>query len=353
MRIRPKSVTLERMNQVVLYQHPSYFEHDSGFGHPECAERLRAIDTGLHESGVSENIRTAVPKAAGAQDLYRVHDRHYVDRILSLRGKTEQLDGDTRVSPGSVDAALHAVGAVIEAVDAVLARSCDTAFCLVRPPGHHAEKDHAMGFCLFNNVAVAAAYALAEKGLKRVLIFDPDVHHGNGTQHLFYERPDVFYFSIHQWPFFPGTGSVEETGAGEGRGRNVNVPLPAGMGDPEYLYVTRKLLCPLIENYRPDLVVFSAGFDSHLLDPLGEMELSDEGFRGMYGEVLDTLGSLAIPFFFVLEGGYSLEALRSVVPRLIVDLVSGDRIQANPSRPQKIAVETVAEVLRRLESGVD
>ncbi len=336
------------MKRVRFYEHPSWQEHNPGTGHPECADRLRAIDTGLTERGLYDKLVRTAPPQVTTGDLCRVHDSAYVESILSLRGKNVPLDGDTAVSPRSVEAALYAAGAVKAGVRAVLEKTCDIAFCPIRPPGHHAESNRAMGFCLFNNVAVGAAYALAEMNLKRVMIIDPDVHHGNGTQHIFYDRADVFYFSIHQYPFFPGTGAAEETGSREGAGHTVNVPLPPGMGDREYLYVVERLLCPLIADYRPELVLFSAGFDAHILDPLGQMDVSNEGFRAMFETVLHTLEDLAIPSVFALEGGYSLEALRSVVPDLIDLLVSGDWTAQAASEPNPAAVRTVDQVRRCL-----
>ncbi len=336
------------MRRVSLYQHPSYLEHDTGWGHPECPQRLSAINEGLDERGLRAKTIARDPGKATRDQLCLVHAYRYVDRILSLSGQHEQLDADTCVSPGSVEAALFAAGALIDGVDAVLEGTCDTAVCLVRPPGHHAERDRAMGFCLFNNVAVAAGHATAVRGLKRVLIFDPDVHHGNGTQHIFYDRPDVLYFSIHQWPFYPGTGDVGEIGTGEGTGYTVNVPLPAGMGDADYAYVGEKLLLPMIDEYRPELVLFSAGFDAHAQDPLAGMELSDEGYQGMYGALVGRLDTLGTPYAFALEGGYSLEVMKKVVPDLIDSLVTSEFASPNAQQPGEEAVRCVKEVCRRL-----
>ncbi len=305
------------MPDVFLSRHPLFLEHDTGPGHPECADRLRAIDAGLRERGLLDELEDRRPPQAMKADLLRVHDADYIDSVLAWRNRSGALDADTVVSPASVEASLHAAGALIDGIDAVLDNPRRTGFCLVRPPGHHAERDRAMGFCLFNNVAVGAAHAVAKHGLRRVLIFDPDVHHGNGTQNAFYRRGDVFYVSIHQSPLFPGTGRLDETGAGEGAGRNANVPLPAGLGDPEYLHITENLLLPLIAEYRPELVLFSAGFDAHLRDPLAQMEVTDDGFLRMYGMIVSTLSARGIPFLCTLEGGYSLDVIRETVPALI------------------------------------
>ncbi len=329
------------MPKVILFRDPACLQHDTGHGHPECADRIRAIDAGLHDSGVEEQVTSLAPEDATRDDLCRVHRPDYVDHILALRGRHLALDADTHVSPGSTQAALLAAGAAIGAVDVVLDAPGRIAFSLMRPPGHHAEADRAMGFCLFNNAAVAAAYALAQKGLKRVLIFDPDVHHGNGTQHIFEERQDVFYISIHQYPFYPGTGSLEETGKEAGKGFTANAPLPPGLGDAEYLHLTQHLVLPLIDAYRPELVLVSAGFDAHAEDPLAQMEITDAGFLGMFGALGAHLESARIPYLFILEGGYSLPVLGRVVPALIQNLASGTFPRESPGEPHEAAVRAV------------
>lgn len=312
------------MKKLCLYDHPAFSEHNPGEGHPERPERLHAIRKGIEGSpGLEEHLIRRQPEEISVDTLRRIHTSEHVERILAMRGETRFIDGDTATSPRSVDAALLAAGSVVQAVNCVLERDCDSAFCAVRPPGHHAERDRAMGFCLFNNVAAGAEHAIAERGLSRVFIFDPDVHHGNGTQDIFYDRQDVFYFSIHQYPFYPGTGGSEETGIGAGEGFTANVPLPAGRSDAEYLYVTEELLLPSIEKFRPEIVLISSGFDAHYLDPLGGMSLSTEGFLGMYKLLSDKLDTLGVPAVFVLEGGYSLEVLEQTVPALLKSLIHG------------------------------
>ena len=240
--------------------------------------------------------------AATPQELERVHTPAYVEHVLGTRGRSVRFDADTGTSPGSVTAAESAAGAAIEAVDSALAG--EPAFALVRPPGHHAEAAQAMGFCLFNNVAVAAAHAVS-KGLERVLIVDWDVHHGNGTQHIFEADNRVLFFSTHRSPFYPGTGHREERGRGAGQGHTHNVPLPAGCTDGDYAMAFDTLLTPVAEAFQPQLVLVSAGFDAHADDPIGGMRVSAEGFAWMCERVMQ----LRAPTALVMEGGYELVGL--------------------------------------------
>ena len=317
------------------YSHPACLDHDPGPGHPERPNRLAAITAAVEASEVAARLRRCEPQPAPREALLRVHAPSYVDAIMALRGISRRLDADTAVSPGSVDAALHAAGAALDAAAAVLGGGALSALCEVRPPGHHAEHDRAMGFCLFNNVAVAAAAALAGAlpapgpgvapagglaPLQRVLIFDPDVHHGNGTQHIFEASAAVHYISIHQYPFYPGTGAASERGVGAGEGYTLNVPLPAGCGDDEYLAATEGVILPAIRKFAPQLVIFSAGFDAHRRDPLGMMRVTTDGFIAMYRLLLDELDRNRRPHLFVLEGGYSLPALADSVTALLTEL---------------------------------
>jgi acetoin utilization deacetylase AcuC-like enzyme len=311
------------MRRVYLYHHPIYRQHDTGPGHPESPERLEAIGCALSGSKLCERLDERQSAPVESRHLLRVHSQRHVYEMMALDGKKGMVDADTIYSPSSLDAALHGSGGVVAAVDRVLADRSSAAFCLARPPGHHAERERAMGFCLFNHVAVAAAYALAEHGLERVLIFDPDVHHGNGTQDIFYENGKVFFVSIHQWPLYPGTGTLEETGLGEGAGRNLNLPLPAGMGDADYLHLVEKVLLPAVRRFRPQLVLISAGFDAHLDDPLGGMNITTAGFREMYRLLMADLDRAEIPAVFTLEGGYSLPALGASVAAVLEMLLDG------------------------------
>lgn len=310
------------MKPVFLFDHPLFRQHLTGPGHPERPERLDAIVAGIKARGMAEKLEWVEPTPATSEQLLRVHTRNHVDEMLALRGQTAEIDDDTQVSPASIDAALLASGACVQAVDLVLGNREAAAFCLGRPPGHHAERDRAMGFCLFNQVAVAAAHAIADKGVSRVLIIDPDVHHGNGTQDIFYERGDVCYLSIHQWPLFPGTGRASERGVGAGEGFTVNIPLPPGSGDAEYLAIAENVVRPLIRSFAPELVLFSAGFDAHGDDPLGGMNVTTEGFAAFYSRLLRELAERKIPSVFALEGGYSLAALEETVPAVLMELVN-------------------------------
>jgi acetoin utilization deacetylase AcuC-like enzyme len=323
---------------------PVMTEHDPGPGHPESPDRLRAIWRDLSARPVAGTEVVAPPKAT-REELSRVHDEEYVARILSLRGREVQLDPDTATSTASVDAALLAAGAATEAVRRVIDGKATSAFALVRPPGHHAESTRAMGFCLFNNVAVAAAEAHA-KGLSRVLCIDWDVHHGNGTQHSYYARRDLLFCSTHQYPFYPGTGSESETGTGPGEGFTVNVPLPAGCGDGDYAASFADVLLPIADAYRPELILVSAGFDAHRDDPLAGMEVSEEGFAALCGAVKKiadrhSAGRLVL----TLEGGYDLRAL-SRSARACIEVLAG--AEPPPLRPQ---VSRAARALREVRAA--
>lgn len=321
----------EFMANVGLVYDSLYLEHDTGAGHPERSERLSAIVSSLHEAGLWQKLTQIEATDATLDDLELVHDESLIDAIHRFADAGGgYIDPDTVVSPRSYDIALRAVGGCLRAVDAVWSRRMGSAFCLVRPPGHHATPDRAMGFCLFNNVAIAARYSIAKYDLERVAIVDFDVHHGNGTQDAFYADPSVLYFSTHQYPYYPGTGHWQEHGAGAGAGTTLNVPLPAGCGDVEYRRVFAEIMTPALKRFRPQLMLISAGFDAHFSDPLAQMRLSARG----YYDLASTLKSLADELcsgrvVVALEGGYDLTALAWSV-RACVDVLLGNDLAPDP-----------------------
>jgi acetoin utilization deacetylase AcuC-like enzyme len=296
-------------------RHPSSFEHDTG-GHPENARRVTAIEKAMSERDWLGMELVEAP-AATREQLGRVHSASHIDVIeeLAERGGGP-IDLDTVASAGSWEAALHAAGGAVHAAERLLAEG-GWAFCGLRPPGHHAERDRAMGFCLFNNVAVAAAHATAELAVERVLVLDWDVHHGNGTEAIFYGSPGVLYSSIHQSPLYPGTGAVTDFGSGEGEGYTVNLPVPPGSGPDEFLSLVQGVVVPIAREWRPGLICISAGYDAHRDDPLANCELDDAAYSDMAASMRDLATELGVPVLICLEGGYSLGALsRSVVATL-------------------------------------
>ncbi len=297
-----------------LIADPVCREHDTGRGHPESARRFDAVVQALDAAGLSGRMFALDPRAVGVDDLLLAHTAEYVALAeREIRGGAEQLStGDTVVSRHSWDAALKAAGSALAAVDAVVGGEVERAFCVVRPPGHHATAERGMGFCVFNNIALAARHAQRRHGIGRVLIVDWDVHHGNGTQDIFYEDGSVFFFSTHQSPWYPGTGSAGETGAGAGKGTTLNCPLPAFSGRKEIFACFEEKLLPAMEKFRPELVLISAGFDSRMDDPLGHFLLTDDDFADLTRIVLKMAkqhaGGRVVS---LLEGGYNLRGLAS------------------------------------------
>ena len=303
--------------------------HDAGDGHPERPERLRFAMDAVAAAAASGLRVVDRLEPVDESRLALAHTPRYVERILRMSGRSAVLDPDTRIGPHSVEAARLTAQAAVEAVRAVLAGDASGAVCLTRPPGHHAESARAMGFCVFNSAAVAAAAAVADLGCRRILILDPDVHHGNGTQEIFYERADVLYVSLHQYPWYPWiSGAAGETGSGAGHGYTVNVPLPAGSGDVEYALAMEEVVLPLVRAYRPDVAIVSAGFDAHAADPLGGMRLSAAGLRDLFGRLFALLGEIGVPWAATLEGGYAPSAVRDGVAALL-----------QPSRPEPLTPE--------------
>jgi acetoin utilization deacetylase AcuC-like enzyme len=322
--------------RVGLYDDPCFREHDSGPGHPEAPERLDALRRGLSAAGLDERLLARTPRRATRDELLRVHTAEHVDAVAGSQGRTVRFDPETQAGPRSYQAALLAAGAVVDAVDQVLEGELDRAFCCVRPPGHHAEADRAMGFCLFNSVAVAAAHALA-RGLDRVLILDFDVHHGNGTQAIFWEDPRVLYVSSHAYPFYPGTGGLAEVGAGRGEGYTVNLPLGAGSGDGEYVRLYRDVVVPIGRSFDPELLLVSAGVDPYVDDPLAPMRVTRAGFGELTRACLETAaGAARGRAVFALEGGYHPEGLAGGAAAIVEALLGVDREPVAPARGGEI-----------------
>ncbi|MBP1708500.1 MAG: histone deacetylase family protein [Deltaproteobacteria bacterium] len=311
------------MKRTGIVKHERYIEHVMDHGHPESPERLRAIYQMLEQGELKEKLVPVKPREATREELETIHSPEYIDLIASTAGQSHtRLDMDTSTCAQSYGAAVLAAGGMLELIKAVMDGTLNNGFALVRPPGHHAERTRAMGFCLFNNVAIGATYALKNFSLERILLVDWDVHHGNGTQSSFYEDPRVLYISIHRYGFFyPGTGGANEVGRGKGEGFNVNIPLPTGCDDSVYGVFFESLVKPIALEYRPQLVLVSAGFDTHYDDPLGGMDVTPDGYARMTQilmEIADTTaqGRLAV----TLEGGYSISGQKESVKAVLKEL---------------------------------
>lgn len=325
---------------------PRYANHEVPPGHPERPERIEAL-LDLMRRYKRAGIVPVAPRAATVDEISANHDRRYVDRVRATAGKPiVAFDPDTTAYSESYETALLAAGGVLELIDHVMAGKADNGFAMVRPPGHHAEADRAMGFCFFNNVAVGARYLIREHGLERILIVDWDVHHGNGTQRSFYADKRVLYVSLHQYPHYPGTGAADEAGAADGLGYTVNIPFPGGYGDEEYAAAFRRIIEPIGRQFAPQFVLISAGFDAHRSDPLSRMRLSNEGYAAMTRSLLDVArvpaGGKCVA---VLEGGYDLDALAASVSA-VLDALGGEGLDA--PRPQGSGAEAVLEAVTRV-----
>ena len=301
-----------------------FLNHDTGPGHPESKDRLLSIRRGLDSYPHLKDLKPLDLRAATEAELRLVHPASHIRAIQRTSAKAfSYLDPDTAVCDASYEVAVHAVGGILQMIESLMSGEIDNGFAFVRPPGHHAEPERAMGFCLFGNVALGAAYALKRFGLERVLVVDFDVHHGNGTQETFYHRKDVLFISTHQFPLFPGTGAFPETGSATGKGFTLNFPLPAGTGDNTYGLLFDKIILPVAKAYRPQLMLVSAGFDAYMEDPLAGMRVTPAGFASMARQLkilADTVceGRMVL----VLEGGYHLEGLQESVLQ-VLDQICG------------------------------
>ena len=300
----------------------TYLDHCPAPGHPETPERLAEVYGLLDSFDFQGRLVNIPPRPATREEILLAHAPDYFDLVSETAGgETCALTADTHVSAGSFAAAQLAVGGVLEAVRAVVTTELDNAFALVRPPGHHAEKNRAMGYCLFNNIALGALYARRVLGLERVLLVDWDVHHGNGTQHMFEDDPAVLFFSIHQYPHFPDTGFFTETGRGKGEGYTANVPIGIGYGDGEYIYIFDRLLRPIALEFNPDLIIVSAGFDTHSADRMGNMFMSAAGYAALTRVIMDIAATCCRGrLVLTLEGGYHLTALKESIQAVLFEL---------------------------------
>lgn len=354
------------MTTALIYD-PIFLEHITPKNHPDKPQRMEMAMKVLEALGwlEREGLLLLAPRAASEDELATVHERTYIHEVEEAARKvaedannsdgrlTRRFATDTYVSAKSYEAALKAAGAPLTAIDAIMKGEVDNAYCLVRPPGHHAVAESAMGFCLFNNIAVAARYAIDTYGLERVMIIDFDVHHGNGTQEMFYDDPRVLYFSTHQAPFYPGTGLSDERGEGAGEGTTINVPLPALTGYETFEPVFRQVMAPAADRFDPQLILVSAGFDAHWDDPLGQMNLSTAGFSQLIRIIIEEAQFLCNGrLVMVQEGGYSLDAMGGCVATsinlLLGDDAAVDSLGKAPDMPYRINTDVLIAELRRL-----
>lgn len=314
------------MRRTAVYFDPLYLEHDTGVGHPERAERLQASMKMLEKTGLAERVEIRSPRDATREEIELVHPPSHIDKVKRMaESGGGYLDMDTPVSPRSYEAALRSAGAGLDALERIMEGELENAFLLARPPGHHATAQRGMGFCLFNNNAITACYALRSFDLERVLIVDWDAHHGNGIQDIFYSDRDVLYVSTHQYPHYPGSGFVTEVGRGDGEGYTINFPFPAGTGEKAYLKAFDEVIVPVARQYRPQLLLVSAGYDGHFSDPLCSMRLTSGSYRKMADRLVGLAEELCDGRIIVaLEGGYNLVGLATSVAATVAALLGVD-----------------------------
>ena len=337
--------------RLLLVRDPRFRDHTPDGHHPERPERLDAIDAALGDlETLSNRLGELEPREADDEELLRAHSKRHLDALRRVDGQRAQLDADTYTSPRSVEVARLAAGATIDLARSIARGDAPSGFALVRPPGHHAESGRSMGFCLVNQLAVAAR-ALQADGVERIAIVDWDVHHGNGTQEIFEGERDVLYLSLHQFPWYPGTGAVDEHGTGPGEGATVNLPLPAGCGDAEYGAVLDAVAVPVLREFAPEIVLVSAGFDAHARDPLGSMQLSSAAFARFAAEIRalaeETCGGRLM---LALEGGYDLEALGEAATAVIETLAEPENpgfVHPSGTKASRRLVETHREAHAR------
>jgi acetoin utilization deacetylase AcuC-like enzyme len=338
------------MNDLAVFRDPIFKKHLNSAMHPESPSRLDAVDSSIDSHPLKERIIDMPVREASEMELAWIHSPSHISQIADSATRAHtNFDFDTAGNNHSYAAARCAAGAVILAVDSVMEKPQRPAYAVVRPPGHHAEHSGVMGFCLLNNIAIAAEYAIKVHGLSRILIFDWDVHHGNGTMHSFYDRPDVLYASAHQYPHYPGTGAVNEIGAGAGTGYTINFPFPAGTTDVEYRYAIEEILIPIIRSYTPELIMVSAGFDAHVRDPLSSIYLSSRMFSDMAillrEEAARACGGRLV---IALEGGYDLSALEESNVQLINALCGAAVLADRSPEPVNQSAIDIADGLKRL-----
>ncbi len=332
----------------------SYIEHRPGDFHPESHRRLETVYEMLEDSDMIGKYVDVPVREATEEELLYIHSKDYINLVASTSGKPYgYLDGDTQTSAGSYRAALRAAGGLCNAVEMVIKGELDNAFGLVRPPGHHAERNRGMGFCLFNNVAIAAVYAKSKLGLKKILIADWDLHHGNSTQHSFDADPSILYFSTHQYPYYPGTGAFSEVGMGDGQGYTVNVPLSTGYGNSEFNAIYKYILQPIALQFKPDLVLVSVGFDIYEGDPLGGMAVTPEGFAGLTRTLMEIARQTCDgKIVLTLEGGYNLQGLRDSVKAVLKEL-RGESIIGDSDPAGEAGRAAIAPLIERVKKEQD